>query len=179
MPRAHTRTWLRAARNCPSLIAAEGIRQQLEVSPGISQGSECQCSMSDCLSTNFHAPKCCVLGRKKAQVATSFHLPLLRHLVHGEKMGYLSENLKNTSLERVSSLFFFLYHRGITPFQLLLQNTQYSVNNIIAPVQKWPEIVWWYSLLMHLQPWLFLLLSSSSTCYCPQKENVSQITSNL
>lgn len=104
MPRAHTRTWLRAAHNRPSLTAEEGIRQQLEVSPGISQGNQCQCSMSDCLSTNFHALKCCTLGRKKAQVSASFQLVLLIRLSHGEKTGYLSAILKNTSLERASSL---------------------------------------------------------------------------
>jgi len=44
------------------------------MSPGISQGNQCQRSVSDYTSTNFHALKCFILGRKQAQSQLNFHI---------------------------------------------------------------------------------------------------------
>lgn len=98
MPQTPTRIWLPAARNCSSLTAGEGIRQQLEVSPEISQSYQRQCRVSDYLSTNFNALKCFILGRRKAQVSAS----LAECTYHMEKRGTSLMQFKNNySLERV------------------------------------------------------------------------------
>lgn len=162
----HTRTWLPTARNWPSLTAGEGIRQQLEVSPGISQSNHCQCSVSDYLSTNFHALKCFILVRKKAQVSASFlhyFSFLCWHTHHMEKRRTsLVWFLKNSSLEFLP---WFSVSLRNNPFPTAAAEHQTPLKwyDITVPVQCWLDVERQHSLFVDLQLSLFLLLLFSSS----------------